>query len=83
MGRGRKQYRVISNAGDIDQTELMNMFQQLTGDPTKLDPEIVKDKYHGLLEKIRCCNQLLLKFKTAILDNLHTKIGVDPSSTKR
>ena len=73
MGRGKKQFRVISNTGDIDQTELMNMFQQLTGDPTKLDPVIVKDKYERLKNDIERCNKLVLKFKEAILDRLYTK----------
>lgn len=78
MARGRKQYKVVSGGGDIDQTELLNMFQQLTGDPTKLDPEIVKDKYERLKNDIIRCNKLVLKFKEAILDRLHTKVGADP-----
>lgn len=79
MARGRKQYKVISQGGsDIDQNELLDMFQQLAGDPTKLDPEIVKEKYERLKNDIIRCNKLLLKFKEAILDRLHTKIGVDP-----
>ena len=45
MAKGKKQYRTVSGANDIDQAELLDMFQQLTGDPSKLDPEIVKDKY--------------------------------------
>ncbi|TMW56833.1 hypothetical protein Poli38472_006843 [Pythium oligandrum] len=54
------------------------MFQQLTGDPSKLDPEIVKDKYERLKNDILRCNKLVLKFKEAILDRLHTKVGNDP-----
>lgn len=78
MAKGRKQYKVVSAAGsDIDQAELMNMFQQLTGDPSKLDPMIVKDKYERLKNDIIRCNKLVLKFKEAILDRLHTKVGVD------
>lgn len=77
MGKGRKQFKVVSSTGDIDQTELLQMFQQLTGDPSKLDPEIVKDKYERLKNDIIRCNKLVLKFKEAILDRLHTKIGVD------
>lgn len=78
MAKGRKQYKVISNNAEIDQTELLDMFQQLTGDPSKLDPEIVKDKYERLKNDIIRCNKLILKFKEAILDRLHTKVGVDP-----
>ena len=78
MARGKKQYRVVSSGSDIDQTELLEMFQQLTGDPSKLDPEIVKDKYQRLKNNIQRCNKLVLKFKEAILDRLHTKKGVDP-----
>ena len=77
MAKGRKQYRVVSGAGDIDQAELMGMFQQLTGDPSKLDPDIVKDKYERLKNDITRCNKLVIKFKEAILDRLHTKVGVD------
>ncbi len=77
MGRGRKQFKVVSGAGDIDQEQLLDMFQQLTGDPSKLDPEIVRDKYQRLKSDIVRCNKLLLKFKEAILDNLYTKKGVD------
>lgn len=78
MAKGRKQYKVVTNAGDIDQAELLSMFQQLTGDPSKLDPEIVKDKYERLKNDIIRCNKLVLKFKEAILDRLHTKVGNDP-----
>lgn len=79
MARGRKQFKVIQQGGnDLDQEELMSMFQQLTGDPTKLDPEIVKDKYERLKNAIMRCNKLLRKFKQAILDRLVTKIGKDP-----
>lgn len=79
MARGKKQYKVIQQSGiDLDQEELMNMFQQLTGDPSKLDPEIVKDKYERLKNAIQRCNKLLRKFKQAILDRLTTKIGKDP-----
>ncbi len=78
MGKGRKQYKVVSQVGDLDQAELLNMFQQLTGDPTKLDKDIVQDKYERLKNDIIRCNRLVLKFKEAILDRLHTKIGVDP-----
>ncbi len=78
MARGRKQYKVISPGVDLDQSELINMFQQLTGDPTKLDLDIVKDKYARLKNDIMRCNKLLLKFKEAILDRLDTKRGVDP-----
>ncbi len=77
MAKGRKQYKVVSGNGDIDQNELMDMFQQLTGDPTKLDPEIVKDKYERLKNDIIRCNKLVLKFKEAVLDRLHTKVGID------
>jgi len=79
MGRGRKQYKVVSGGtGELDQAELMEMFQQLTGDPAKLDSSIVKDKYERLKNDIQRCNKLVLKFKEAILDRLHTKAGVDP-----
>lgn len=77
MAKGKKQYKVVSAAPDIDQTQLMEMFQQLSGDPSKLDPEIVKDKYERLKNDIIRCNKLVLKFKEAILDRLHTKVGVD------
>lgn len=78
MTKGRKQYKTITSGVDIDQSELLDMFQQLTGDPTKLDPDIVKDKYERLKNDIIRCNKLVLKFKEAILDRLHTKIGMDP-----
>lgn len=79
MAKGKKQYKVIqTNVGDIDQAELMDMFQQLTGDPSKLDPQIVKDKYERLRNDILRCTKLIQKFKEAILDRLHTKKGVDP-----
>lgn len=79
MAKGKKQYKVINTgAGEIDQNELMGMFQQLTGDPSKLDPEIVKDKYERLRNDILRCNKLVQKFKEAILDRLYTKNGVDP-----
>lgn len=68
----------MSGSPDIDQTELMGMFQQLTGDPSKLDPEIIKEKYERLKNDIIRCNKLILKFKEAILDRLHTKVGNDP-----
>lgn len=77
MTKGRKQFKVVSAAPDMDQADLMDMFQQLAGDPTKLDPEIVKDKYERLKHDITRCNKLLLKFKEAILDRLHTKVGND------
>jgi hypothetical protein len=77
MAKGKKQYRVVSNSNDIDQTQLLDMFQQLTGDPSKLDPVIVKDKYERLKNDIMRCNKLVIKFKEAILDRLHTKRGVD------
>jgi len=73
MARGKKQFRVINNGGDIDQTELLSMFQQLTGDPSKLDPVIVKDKYERLHNDIERCNKLITKFKEAIVDRLYTK----------
>lgn len=78
MARGKKQFKVVAGSPDIDQAELMSMFQQLTGDPSKLDPEIVKEKYERLKNDIIRCNKLILKFKEAILDRLHTKVGVDP-----
>ncbi len=79
MARGRKAFKVINKIDpDIDQAELNEIFQQLSGDPTKLDPEIVKDKYERLKNGIARCNKLILKFKEAILDKLHTKRGVDP-----
>ncbi len=79
MGRGRKQYRVVQPSGsDLDQAELMDMFQQLTGDPNKLDPDIVQEKYERLKGNIRRCNGFLRKFKVAILDRLVSKIGRDP-----
>ncbi len=79
MARGRKQFKVVQSSGsDIDQEELMNMFQQLTGDPSKLDPDIVRDKYERLKCNILRCNGFLRKFKTAILDRLLTKNGKDP-----
>ncbi len=78
MARGKKQYKVVAGDNEIDQAQLLDMFQQLTGDPTKLDPEIVRDKYERLKNDICRCNKLLLKFKEAILDNLHTKKNVDP-----
>ncbi len=78
MGRGRKQFKVVSGGDEIDQAQLMDMFQQMTGDPSKLDPEIVRDKYQRLKNDIIRCNKLLLKFKEAILDNIFTKRNVDP-----
>jgi hypothetical protein len=79
MGRGRKHFKVIQpDTPGLDQEELMNMFQQLTGDPNKLDPEIVQDKYDRLKHSIQRCNKLMRKFKEAILDRLTTKIGNDP-----
>lgn len=78
MAKGRKQYKAVSGVSDVDQSELLEMFQQLTGDPSKLDPTIVKDKYERLTNDIERCNKLVLKFKEAILDRLHTKSGVDP-----
>jgi ubiquinone biosynthesis protein Coq4 len=77
MAKGRKQFKVVKSS-EIDQNELMDMFNQLTGDPSKLDPLIVKDKYERLVNNIKRCNKLILKFKEAILDQLHTKIGNDP-----
>ncbi len=77
MGRGRKQFKVVSGGDEIDQAQLMDMFQQMTGDPSKLDPEIVRDKYQRLKNDIIRCNKLLLKFKEAILDNIFTKRNVD------
>lgn len=77
MGKGRKQYKVVSASPDIDQADLMNMFHQLAGDPSKLDPDIVQDKYKRLRHDIIRCNKLLIKFKEAILDRLHTKVGND------
>lgn len=76
MGRGKKQFRVVGDIG-IDQNELMDMVKQLSGDPSELDPEIVKDKYNRLRNDIIRCTKLVRKFKVAILDNLHTKRGVD------
>ncbi len=79
MARGRKQYKVVHQGGsDLDQEELMSMFQQLTGDPSKLDADIVLDKYTRLKHSIQRCNKLLRKFKSAILDRLCTKVGKDP-----
>jgi len=79
MGRGRKHFKVVQqDASGLDQEELMHMFQQLTGDPSKLDPEIVQDKYDRLKHAIQRCNKLMRKFKEAILDRLTTKIGQDP-----
>lgn len=78
MAKGKKQYRTVSSGVDIDQGELIDMFQQLTGDPSKLDPDIAKDKYERLKNDILRCNKLVLKFKEAILDRLITKVGNDP-----
>lgn len=79
MAKGKKQYKVISKTVDgIDQDELNTIFQQLTGDPTKLDPEIIKDKFERLKNSILRCNKLILKFKEAILDKLYTKVNKDP-----
>ncbi len=78
MAKGRKQYKTLANDINIDQAELLNMFQQLTGDPSKLDVDIVRDKYERLKNDILRCDKLLLKFKEAILDNLYTKRNVDP-----
>lgn len=78
MAKGRKQYKVVSGGGDIDQTQLLEMFQQLTGDPSKLDPEIIRDKYTRLKNDIERCGKLLMKFKEVILDSLHTKRNIDP-----
>ncbi len=77
MAKGKKQYRVVTSNNEIDQAELLEMFQQLTGDPSKLDPVIVKEKYERLKNDIIRCNKLVMKFKEAILDRLHTKRGVD------
>ncbi len=78
MAKGKKQYKTVSSVSDVDQTQLLEMFQQLTGDPSKLDPNIIADKYERLKNDIIRCNKLVLKFKEAILDRLHTKIGCDP-----
>jgi Ca2+-binding EF-hand superfamily protein len=80
MARGKKAFKVINKFdGDIDQKELNEIFQQLSGDPTKLDPEIIKDKYERLKNAILRCNKLIIKFKEAILDKLVTKRGKDAS----
>ncbi len=74
MARGKKQFKVINKTDcDIDQNELNDIFAQLSGDTTKLDPEIVKDKFNRLKNAILRCNKLVLKFKEAILDKLYTK----------
>jgi hypothetical protein len=80
MAKGRKQYKVVQQQlpDGLDQNDIMNMFQQLMGDPSKLDKEIVASKYKRLRDSIECCNKILLLFKKAILDQLHTKINIDP-----
>ncbi len=76
MARGKNKMKVIRQDNiDIDQDELLNMFQQLTGDPSKLDPEIIRDKYERLKNSIQRCNKLLYKFKDVILNRLITKIN--------
>jgi uncharacterized protein YfbU (UPF0304 family) len=78
MTKGRKQFKVIKQVPEgIDEREMMHIFQQLAGDPSKLDPEIVQDKYNRLHESLSRCNKLMRKFKVAILDRLVTKIGHD------
>ena len=74
MARGKKQFKVINKVdSDIDQNELNDIFAQLSGDTTKLDPDIVKDKFNRLKNAILRCNKLIFKFKEAILDKLYTK----------
>lgn len=78
MGRGKKGIKVVKQAIGIDEDELNDLFAQLAGDPTKLDPEIVKDKYTRLKHNIQRCGKILKKFKEVILDRLETKKGIDP-----
>lgn len=78
MGRGKKGVKVVKQSLGIDEEELSNLFAQLAGDPTKLDPEIVKDKYIRLKNDIERCGKILKKFKEVILDRLETKKGNDP-----
>ena len=81
MGHGKKKmYKVINGleGTNLDQEELLKVFGALSGDSSKLDPELIRDKYNRLKNAIQRCNKLILKFKEAILDKLHTKIGVDP-----
>jgi hypothetical protein len=76
MGRGKKNVKVIKQSIGIDEDELNDLFAQLAGDPNKLDPEIVSDKY--LKNNIERCAKILKKFKEVILDRLETKKGNDP-----
>lgn len=78
MARGKKSVKVVKQSIGIDEEELNNLFSQLAGDPTKLDPEIVKDKYTRLKNNIERCAKILKKFKEVILDRLETKKGNDP-----
>ena len=79
MAKGRKQFKVVQQLPDgLDQAGIMDMFQQLMGDPSKLDKEIVNTKYKRLRDSIECCNKIILLFKKAILDQLDTKIGNYP-----
>jgi hypothetical protein len=78
MGRGKKNIKIISTPDlDIDINEINTIFQQLSGDPNKVDPEIILDKFTRLKNTIIRCNKLLTKFKENILDRLHTKIQRD------
>lgn len=77
MAKGKKQFKVVSSMPEIDQAELLDMIQQLSGDPTKLDPEIVKDKHQRLVNNILRFVQFLESFKKTILLKLRTKVGND------
>ena len=78
MGRGKKTIKIVKQSTGIDEDEISDLFAQLAGDPTKLDPEIVKDKYTRLKNNIERCGKILTKFKEVILDRIETKKGIDP-----
>lgn len=78
MGRGKKTIKVVKQSTGINEDEIADLFAQLAGDPTKLDPEIVKDKYTRLKNNIERCAKILTKFKEVILDRIETKKGIDP-----
>jgi len=75
MGRGRKNGKVIVKKlnDEVDMEELNDLFGQLAGDASKLDPEIILDKYTRLKNNIERCGKILTKFKETILDRLETK----------
>ena len=75
MGRGKNNVKQIKKTiGDPD--EIMNMFSQLTGDMSKLDPNIVMDKYQKMKHNIMLCNKVIGLFNQNIMQTLLT-INID------